>query len=116
MAPEQATAWWDSLRDQTHPFFDARPLWRLAVPPATPSLGLGSMLIEWNGGLRWLGGEVEADFVRKAAARHGGHATLYRYAGRPSIPVFHPVTAGVRAISERLKQEFDPTGRFFREF
>ena len=113
MGAEAAAAWWDSLRDQTHPFFQARPLWRVALPPTTPSLGLGNMLIEWNGGQRWLGdGEVEADFVRKAASRHGGHATLYRYEGEPGVPVFHPVAAGVRAISQRLKQEFDPTGMF----
>ena len=108
-----AEDYWNSLRDQTHPYFQASPLWRLAVPPTTPPLGLGNMLIEWNGGLRWLGdGEVEPDFVRKAAARHGGHATLYRYAAPPSVPVFHPVTSGVQAISRRLKQELDPTGMF----
>lgn len=121
LAATPAEAWWNSLRDHTHDFFQARPLWRLALPPTAPSLGLGSMLIEWNGGQRWLGGEVESDFVRKAAARHGGHATLYRHDGSSAVPVFHPVTNGVRAISERLKQEFDPTGMFnpgrlFREF
>lgn len=80
------------------------------------------MLIEWNGGLRWLGGnELEPDFVRMAASRHGGHATLYRYDGEPPVPVFHPVSAGVQAISQRLKQELDPSGMFnpgrlFRDF
>lgn len=121
MGDEQAAAWWNSLRDHTHAYFQERPLWRLALPPAAPPLGLGCMLIEWNGGQRWLGGEVEADFVRKAASRHGGHATLFRHDGTAAIPVFHPVATGVRAISERLKQEFDPTGMFnpgrlFREF
>lgn len=122
MDSAEANAWWQSLRNQTHPFFQARPLWRLALPPTTPPLGLGNMLIEWNGGLRWLGDrDIEPDFVRKAAARHGGHATLFRHDGSPSVPVFHPVAPGVRAISERLKQEFDPTGMFnpgrlFREF
>jgi len=122
MDAADAAAYWDSLRDQTHPFFQARPLWRLALPPTTPPLGLGETLIEWNGGLRWLAdGEAEADFVRMAASRHGGHATLYRHDGKPAVPVFHPVTAGVRIISQRLKQELDPTGMFnpgrcFREF
>ncbi|NLC37249.1 MAG: glycolate oxidase subunit GlcE, partial [Alcaligenaceae bacterium] len=46
---------------------------------------------------------------------------LYRYEGEAPVPVFQPVPAGVRAISERLKQEFDPTGvfnpgRLFSEF
>lgn len=113
MDAEKAAAWWDSLRDQTHSFFQARPLWRLALPPTTPTLGLGNMLIEWNGGLRWLGDEeIEPDFVRKAAQLHGGHATLYRYEDTPAVPVFHPVAAAVGAISQRLKQEFDPTGMF----
>lgn len=122
LAESDAAAYWDSLRDQTHPFFQMRPLWRLSVPPTTPVLGLGDMLIEWNGGLRWLAdGEVEADFVRMAAQRHGGHATLFRHEGTSAVPVFHPVTAGVRVISQRLKQELDPTGvfnpgRLFREF
>jgi len=118
----QAAAYWEGLRDQTHPFFQVRPLWRLALPPTMPPLELGDMLIEWNGGLRWLDGTgVEADFVRKTASRHGGHATLYRYEGNPAVPVFHPVAAGVHAITQRLKQELDPTGMFnpgrlFREF
>lgn len=113
LRPAQAAAYWDSLRDQTHPFFQARPLWRVAVPPVTPPLGLGDMLIEWNGGLRWLGGpQVDAHAVRNTAARHGGHATLFRYEGDPAVPVFHPVAAGVRVITQRLKQELDPTGMF----
>jgi len=117
----QAAAHWDSLRDQTHPFFQARPLWRLALPPAAPALGLGDTLIEWNGGQRWLAEETEADIVRMAASRHGGHATLFRHDNAAAVPVFHPVAAGVRAISQRLKQELDPTGMFnpgrlFREF
>lgn len=117
-----AVAYWNSLRDQTHPFFRLRPLWRLSLPPTTPALGLGDMLIEWNGGLRWLGdGDVEPDFIRMAAARHGGHATLFRHDGASAVPVFHPVSPGVRVISQRLKQELDPTGvfnpgRLFRDF
>lgn len=122
MGDTRAQAWWEGLRDQTHPYFGAKPLWRLSLPPATPPIGLGVGLIEWNGGLRWLDTpDIEADVVRKAADRHGGHATLYHHDGSSSVPVFHPVSAGVRIISERLKQELDPTGifnpgRLFREF
>ena len=115
MDDEASQAYWASLRDQTHPFFQARTLWRLALPPTTPALGLGSILLEWNGGQRWFAdGEhsVEADFVRKAAERHGGHATLYRHDGTKTTSVFHPVAPGVKAISRRLKQELDPTGMF----
>src|SRR5690554_4233435 len=38
MADAAADAWWESLRDQTHPFFSAKPLWRLSLPPKTPPL------------------------------------------------------------------------------
>lgn len=33
---------WHSVREHSHPFFDRPgPLWRLSLPPAAPSLGLG---------------------------------------------------------------------------
>lgn len=108
-----AETFWTSLRDQTHPFFQARPLWRVAVPPQTPSLQVGPTLIEWNGGLRWVSGvESVADF-RDDIMRRGGHATLYRFEGaKPEVPVFHPLEPGLRNLNRRLKQELDPVGIF----
>lgn len=109
----QAQAYWNSLRDQTHPFFQARPLWRVAVPPQTPALNAGPTLIEWNGGLRWLsqvesGAELRADVLRR-----GGHACLYRYDAKPAdLPVFQPLPHAIKNISQRLKQEIDPVGIF----
>jgi glycolate oxidase FAD binding subunit len=119
---EDAAVFWDSLRDQTHPFFHTLPLWRLAVPPQTPPLGLGPTLIEWNGGQRWVGHAGPADELRLRVARHGGHATLFRYASKPAdVPVFHPVSEGILGISRRLKHTLDPLGifnpkRLFSEF
>jgi len=108
-----ARAFWDSLRDQTHPFFQARPLWRVAVPPQTPALQQGSTLIEWNGGLRWLSGVTSAAGLRDDVGRQGGHATLYRYDDKaPDVPVFHPLAPGLKNINRRLKQELDPVGIF----
>lgn len=123
VVPEtESTAIWDSLRDQTHPFFHTLPLWRLAVPPQTPPLGLGPTLIEWNGGQRWVCDPGPGDELRLRIARHGGHATLFRYASKPAdVPVFHPVSEGILAISQRLKHTLDPLGifnpkRLFSEF
>lgn len=108
-----ASAFWDSLRDQTHSFFHARPLWRVAMPPHTQALNLGSTLVEWNGGLRWLAGIEGGHELRSTVARLGGHATLYRYESKPAdLSVFHPVAPAVRNISLRLKQEIDPVGIF----
>jgi glycolate oxidase FAD binding subunit len=118
----QARAFWNSLRDQTHAFFQSRPLWRIAVPPKTPPLNLGPTLIEWNGGQRWLGATLPAAELRARVAQCGGHASLFRYDSKPSgIPVFHPLADGLMDISRRLKQALDPVGifnpkRLFSEF
>ncbi len=113
MAPEDAAAWWDSLRDQTHAVFAQRPLWRLAVPPTTPPLDLGPTLIEWNGGQRWVSGAHAAETLRTAVAAVGGHATLYRHDGPPAgVPVFHPLPAALERINRRLMEQLDPAGLF----
>lgn len=115
MEPEAARAWWASLREQTHSFFAAdEPLWRLALPPTAGPVGKGPELIEWGGGQRWLRGEHDAGELRALAAGLGGHATLFRANGAraPADGVFHPLSAGVAAITRRLKQELDPAGLF----
>lgn len=109
----QARAFWDSLRDQTHSFFQARPLWRIAVPPHTPPLDAGPTLIEWNGGQRWLSHVAAPAELRARVAGLGGHATLFRYdAPHADLPIFQPLEPGVRSITHRLKQELDPVGIF----
>lgn len=113
LAPEQAQAFWDSLRDQTHPFFQARPLWRAAVPPQTPMLDAGPTLIEWNGGQRWLSGVESGPELRAKVKQLGGHATFYRHDARlAGLPVFQPLPPAIKNISQRLKQEIDPAGIF----
>lgn len=109
-----ALAFWDSLRDQTHAFFQQRPLWRVALPPTTPALvGHGPSLIEWQGGLRWLANVASPSELRQQVQELGGHACLYRYDDKPpDVPVFHPLHPGVKMINWRLKQAFDPMGIF----
>jgi len=115
---ELAAQFWNSVRDQTHSFFQHRPLWRIAVPPQAAALDLGPTLIEWNGGLRWVAGPHAPDAqsgqeLRDVVAGVGGHATLYRYDSRPSnIQVFHPLQPALLNINKRLKQELDPVGIF----
>ncbi|MER1968385.1 glycolate oxidase subunit GlcE [Castellaniella sp. GW247-6E4] len=107
-------AFWQALRDQTHPFFAQRPLWRLAVPPTTEPLALGETLIEWQGGLRWVSAPLEAGAqVRARAQAVGGSACLYHHDGQTGgHAVFHPLAASVLQIHRRLKHEFDPAGLF----
>lgn len=119
----EALALWRDLREQSHAFFapavqGSLPLWRIALPPATPPLALGpaaadDQLIEWGGGQRWWidTGNTPADAIRDAVRRAGGHATLFRNGDRDSA-VFTPVAAPLMAVHKRLKDSFDPHGIF----
>lgn len=107
---------WSGLREQTHPFFrgDA-PLWRLAVPSTLPSQAFealpGSRLVEWGGGLRWLASHADPQAIRDAAAKAGGHATLFRGTEK-SCGVFQPLPSAMMYLHRRLKATFDPQGIF----
>ncbi|GGY81058.1 glycolate oxidase subunit GlcE [Pseudoduganella plicata] len=108
-------AFWTSLRDQTHAFFDTDTLWRLALPPAASALILGgTQLIEWGGAQRWLKvPRAGAADIRRSVAAAGGHATLYRAADK-SAGAFQPQAPAIARIQERLQAAFDPAGIFNR--
>lgn len=116
------SGFWASVREQTHPAFAADILWRLALPSTAGDPGLaGLRAIEWGGALRWYAGEQEA--VRGAAARLGGHATLYRASEslRCREGAFAPLSPAMLALHRRLKKSFDPKGilnpgRLYAEF
>lgn len=117
-----AQSHWDSVREQTHPAFSGGLLWRLALPTTAVPPGLdGLRAIEWGGGLRWYAGDSDA--VRGAAARAGGHATLYRAPESLRIRegAFAPLSPALLALHRRLKRAFDPKGilnpgRLYAEF
>ena len=110
---ETAEAFWLALRDQTHAFFEQRPLWRIVLPAGAPALGLAPVLHEWGGCLRWLVGPHDAAALRDRVQALGGSACLYRREGAPQgVPAFHPLADGVLQIHRRLKREFDPAGLF----
>jgi len=73
----------------------------------------GQTLIEWGGALRWVRGNVSPATVRTAAARSGGHATLFRN-GDKAVGVFQPLTPAMLALHRRLKHALDPAGIFNR--
>jgi glycolate oxidase FAD binding subunit len=121
----ESRALWRSVR-QVKPFAaDAartRPLWRVSTVPAkghaiaaaiTPA---AQMFYDWAGGLIWVAmpfaDEPNATSIRGAVAELGGHATLVRAPAslRASVDVFEPQDAGLRALSKRVKEGFDPKG------
>jgi glycolate oxidase FAD binding subunit len=107
----QAAAFWQGVREQSDPFFaGAEPLWRVAVPPATPPLRLpGRQMVEWGGGVRWLKSDADTQVVREAAQRARGHATLFR-AERRSGEAFSPLDPLQMRLHRELKAAFDPAG------
>jgi glycolate dehydrogenase FAD-binding subunit len=108
-----AQRYWQDIREHTAAFFKTtKPLWRLSLKSTTPPLNLpGTQLIEWNGALRWLATDANADTVREAAKFGGGHATLFR-GGDKAAGVFQPLPPALMAIHRNLKRTFDPAGIF----
>lgn len=109
---EQANRFWtEEIREQRHPYFAGDgPLWRLALPQATPALDLpGPQLLEWSGTQRWLRSDSDPASIRAIAARAGGHATLFRGGDRAG-QVFHPLPAALMTLHKNLKTAFDPQG------
>lgn len=119
---DKAAPYWQGVREQTDVFFghgDAPlwPLWRVSLPSATPPLKLpGEQLIEWGGALRWLKTGADAATIRAAAAKAGGHATLFRGSDdlKAMAGVFQPLPAALMKIHRGLKAQLDPAGIFNR--
>ena len=121
-----SAAVWSSVRDVV-PFaaigaLGAWPVWRIVCPPASGgALGErlardsgGDVIYDWGGGLIWAAlpprPDAQVALVRQRVNAVGGHATLVRGSDelRRNVDVFHPQPAGLAALSERVRQSFDP--------
>lgn len=122
MDTAQAAADWALCRDQKLPFFadgaaTGQALWRLSVAQTAPVLDLPwPVLVEWQGGVRWLWAPMQAGAQLQAAARAaGGSATVFRTTGADGLgarcqKASHSPTHD--AMLQRLKAAFDPAGIF----
>ncbi len=123
---------WKAIRD-VEPFaasgsLGAWPVWRIVCPPAAGgAFGQqlahdtgGDLIYDWGGGLIWAalppGRDAHAALVRERVSAIGGHATLIRASEvmREMVDVFHPLDAGVAALTARVKASFDPSDLFNR--
>jgi glycolate oxidase FAD binding subunit len=110
LSPESAQEFWNSLRDQSHSFFQGtEKIWRFSVPSVAPVIAIqSSCLLEWSGAQRWIKTEQPPERLAHLALENGGYAQSFRqrehWLAGLSVPV--------RAIHERLKNEFDPAGLF----
>jgi glycolate oxidase FAD binding subunit len=121
-----SAAVWISIRDVA-PFaasgaLGAWPVWRIVCPPASGgALGErlsrdtgGDVIYDWGGGLIWTAlpprPDAHAALVRGRVDAVGGHATLIRASEqqRRNVDVFHPQPGGLAALSERVRNSFDP--------
>ena len=95
-----------------HFFLTQKPLWRIAVPPATPPMQIeGEWLVDWSGGLRWLVSDADSAEIVKAAKSCKGHATQFNrvYKGEH---LFEPLEGVTKQLHTNLKQAMDPMGVF----
>ena len=125
LGEEESLAAWRAVRDVA-PFIEDKDeaLWRVSLPPTAGAamireLGEGlRYFYDWGGGLVWLALSAEGDGgaakLRGAIAAVGGHATLVRapVALRAAVDVFQPQDPPLAALSRRVKESFDPLGRF----
>ncbi|MGH1466955.1 MAG: FAD-binding protein [Cognatishimia sp.] len=108
---EKTAAGWIWVRDVA--LFHHQPghVWSVSVRPSNAAnlvkrVQPDRVLYDWGGGRIWLLVSAELD-VRKAMAGISGHATLVRGHGYPK---FHPQSAAVTALSQGLREKFDPRG------
>ncbi len=123
-----STLLWRAIRDVA-PVAAPREkiIWRISVAPtagAPVAAAIGKIypseaFFDWSGGLVWLAMEPDcspdagAELIRGAIAVHGGgHATLVRAPDelRTATRVFQPLPPALKALSQRLKAQFDPFG------
>ena len=121
----ESTVLWRGLRNLS-PFRGDHEaaIWRLSVPPTAGADvlracgGAERYFYDWGGGLIWLAvaanGDAGAQRLRAALSASRGHATLVRAptAIRAAAEVFQPQEPALAALSRRVKESFDPAGRF----
>ncbi|WP_248920411.1 glycolate oxidase subunit GlcE [Pseudomonas entomophila] len=109
-AEEVHNGFWRDLREQRLAFFlGPAPLWRLALPNATPEFELpGQQLLDWGGAQRWLTSDAPAALIRAQVARFGGHATAYA----PGDDSAAPLPTALMRYHQALKRQLDPQGIF----
>ena len=121
MEGDAEVAFWNSVRDHTHPFFqqEDKPLWRISVPPRRQAaefhrapLASGEMAFEWNGAVYWQAARASVT-AQTQATQLDGTACLFRRApGMDKTPFLPPPGAVQLRLHRRLKEAFDPAGIF----
>ena len=109
----QATVFWDSIKNQQHDFFNTKKrLWRLSMQASAPPLDIkGDQLIEWRGALRWLCSDEHPEKIRTQVAKYNGHATIFKNAQADDL-IFEPIIGKLHQLNMNIKLAMDPKGLF----
>ena len=120
---EEATSeqLWRDVSDAAFFAKDTSALWRVSSVPGrmnaiVSSVGADAWYADWAGGLIWFSvpaeGTADADIIRQAVKRAGGHATLMRAPDdlRKRVSVFQPQDAVLAKLTANIKTAFDPHG------
>ncbi len=106
--PASEDFWKDIKNIQSVFFQTALPLWRIIVPNNTPPLSItGDSCLEWNGGLRWIKSDQDAQHIINQCQGANGHATLFKSSSKPNdcLASIHP---NLKKLHLNLKSAFGP--------
>jgi glycolate oxidase FAD binding subunit len=120
---DASRALWAEIRDVTllaEP--RERAVWKISTAPTAGTALFETLAdeldaegyLDWSGGLVWLavpaGDDASAGAIRDALEALGGHATLVRAPAtlRAAVDVFQPPNRNVMALTQRVKNAFDP--------
>ncbi|NNE87543.1 MAG: FAD-binding protein [Silicimonas sp.] len=114
--PERTRAGWKWVRDgEAFAGFEG-DIWRFSIKPSDAPALLEHLaetageeirsLLDWGGGLVWVGCPAGKDLRQGIPS---GHATLVS-AKTVGVPVFHPEAAPLAKLASDLRAQFDPKG------
>ncbi len=111
---------WRSIRNLEDLADKTTTIWRVSVAPTHGAMLAtvlqntygAKILLDWCGGLMWV--EMPEEYCAVNIRDHitTGHAMLFRATPEVKrvVDVFHPQSADLAKLSQRVKQSFDPAG------
>lgn len=109
---------WQAIRDVSAFHGVDGDVWRISVKPSDATgiaqrIGADRTLYDWGGGLIWALVPKGTD-LRARLGAFEGHATLVRADAETveALGRFQPENAGIQALTQGIRQRFDPRGLF----
>ncbi|MCP3687874.1 MAG: glycolate oxidase subunit GlcE, partial [Gammaproteobacteria bacterium] len=105
---------WESLREQSHAFFEGQEhVARVSLPSTTHFQLAQEQLIEWGGAQRWLTGDNDYSILRDQLQELNASLCIFRGAAE-RVPTFQLPDKPILTLQRSLKSKFDPARIFNR--